>query len=383
MPLPLAAYIGTKPRVRRRRGSGPRRFRACSSPNSRAAPPRPAQGSRPSRPGRGSAPTFPEAQAEPDDNATPARSRAISAVAASSPGTAKHRVFGRRGAPPEHHGVGRARQHARLQPRPARPPSRAASVARPLAAIRAASPMPTRPGRFSVPQRRRFSCPPPRRRRPRGRRRGRAPGRRRPSGRRTCGPRASAHRARSGRNPARSCRPPARRRCGRAPGRARGPAPRSRRAAAPRRSRCWPRGPRSARSRRAGRRAGRRGPRRSIRPAPSTGIVSTAPGPKRWPAETQGCSVAPISRRVGAGRPWRRSAPDSTAFAASVPPLVNTTRAGAAPTRLASASRAASTAARACRPSAWIEEGLPGSSSARATAADTSGRTGEVALWSR
>src|SRR5271170_5224717 len=42
---------------------------------------------------------FPDEQAEPDDAATPARSRRISSVAAAIPGTAKHIVLGRRGAP--------------------------------------------------------------------------------------------------------------------------------------------------------------------------------------------------------------------------------------------------------------------------------------------
>ena len=42
-----------------------------------------------------------------------------------------------------------------------------------------------------------------------------------------------------------------------------------------------------------------------------------------------------------------------------------------------------STMARAARPAAWIEEGLPPTSSARAMAALASGRTTAVALWSR
>jgi hypothetical protein len=67
-------------------------------------------------------------------------------------------------------------------------------------------------------------------------------------------------------------------------------------------------------------------------------------------------------------------------LAASVPPLVKITWPGSAPTSRATLARAASTAARAARPSAWIEDGLPTSFAARTTASAASGRIGAVAL---
>ena len=44
---------------------------------------------------------------------------------------------------------------------------------------------------------------------------------------------------------------------------------------------------------------------------------------------------------------------------ASVPPEVNTTLRGSAPTSAATCSRASSISRRAARPSAWTEDGLP------------------------
>src|SRR3712207_8026562 len=47
--------------------------------------------------------TFPDEQAEPEDRATPARSKAINAVSALRPGMAKAKVLGNRSARSEEH----------------------------------------------------------------------------------------------------------------------------------------------------------------------------------------------------------------------------------------------------------------------------------------
>ncbi len=73
----------------------------------------------------------------------------------------------------------------------------------------------------------------------------------------------------------------------------------------------------------------------------------------------------------------------NTMLLASVPPLVNTTSAGSAPTSAATSSRASSTIARARRPSLCGEDGLPTTSSAATTAARASARSGAVAFQSR
>ena len=73
----------------------------------------------------------------------------------------------------------------------------------------------------------------------------------------------------------------------------------------------------------------------------------------------------------------------STALLPSVPPLVKTTSAGLAPTRAATCSRASSMMARARRPSACGEDGLPTTSSAAIIAARASRRSGAVAFQSR
>ena len=65
---------------------------------------------------------------------------------------------------------------------------------------------------------------------------------------------------------------------------------------------------------------------------------------------------------------------------ASVPPEVKVTASGAAPTKTATSLRACSTAARASRPLAWTDEGLPPISSAHSAASRASGRMGAVAL---
>ena len=75
-------------------------------------------------------------------------------------------------------------------------------------------------------------------------------------------------------------------------------------------------------------------------------------------------------------RPVARSA----AVLASVPPDVNTTRAGDTPASAATSARASSTTRRARRPKPWTEDGLPATSKAAMTASRTSGRIGAVAL---
>ncbi len=60
---------------------------------------------------------MPDEQAEPDETATPARSSAISSVAAAMPGAAKASVLASRGASaPKTTASGRRLAHARLQP---------------------------------------------------------------------------------------------------------------------------------------------------------------------------------------------------------------------------------------------------------------------------
>ncbi len=68
---------------------------------------------------------------------------------------------------------------------------------------------------------------------------------------------------------------------------------------------------------------------------------------------------------------------------ASEPPLVKVIEPSLTPTRPATSERAVSTTARAARPAACTEEGLPPMARARATASAASGRIGDVALWSR
>ena len=67
----------------------------------------------------------------------------------------------------------------------------------------------------------------------------------------------------------------------------------------------------------------------------------------------------------------------------SVPPLVNTTRPGSAPTMAATLSRARSTAARAKRPNRCTDDGFPPMAMASATASATAGFTGAPALKSK
>ena len=109
--------------------------------------------------------------------------------------------------------------------------------------------------------------------------------------------------------------------------------------------------------------------------------IAVAAGAKRWPRNTQGCSLAEMNRRVsGVFRPGPEISGVSARLAASVPPETKTTPRGSAPASPATARRASSTIARACRPSAWIEDGLPRTSSAASVACRASGRSRAVAL---
>ncbi len=111
---------------------------------------------------------------------------------------------------------------------------------------------------------------------------------------------------------------------------------------------------------------------RSRRPSASTAIRS-APSAT---ASTASCSIAETSSR---GRPGPRTASAS----ASVPPEVNTTCSGGRPTSAATRARAASRRPRAARPAACTDDGLPTARAASAMASRAAGRTGVVALWSR
>jgi hypothetical protein len=68
---------------------------------------------------------------------------------------------------------------------------------------------------------------------------------------------------------------------------------------------------------------------------------------------------------------------------ASVPPLRKITVEAGAAIRAATSARACSITARAARPAAWIDDGLPTWASTSVMAAIASGRTFAVALWSR
>ena len=73
----------------------------------------------------------------------------------------------------------------------------------------------------------------------------------------------------------------------------------------------------------------------------------------------------------------------SASAAASVAPLVKITFSGVAPTAAATSARAASTIARACRPSACTEEAFAAAPSAATIASRASGSSGAPALASR
>ena len=79
----------------------------------------------------------------------------------------------------------------------------------------------------------------------------------------------------------------------------------------------------------------------------------------------------------------RAAAGASANVLASVPPEVNTTLRGCAPTSAATCSRASSISRCAARPSPWTEDGLPLTSSAASAAARASLRSGAVAFQSK
>ena len=85
----------------------------------------------------------------------------------------------------------------------------------------------------------------------------------------------------------------------------------------------------------------------------------------------------------GLGDVYKRQAPDRARLLASVPPEVKTTSEDAAPHSEATSRRALSTVARARRPEAWTDEGLPPIRNASAMASKAAGLKGLVALWSR
>ena len=91
------------------------------------------------------------------------------------------------------------------------------------------------------------------------------------------------------------------------------------------------------------------------------------------------------TRRRPQGAPSRPApvAGASASMLASVPPDVNTTLRGSAPTRAATSARASSIMRRAARPSAWTDDGLPTTSRAAVMAARACGRSGAVAFQSR
>ena len=122
----------------------------------------------------------------------------------------------------------------------------------------------------------------------------------------------------------------------------------------------------------------------STMPRPSTGshdTVHPCASSALAVLSTASCSIVLTTR-------WRlpctagaSSAPRMARLSDSVPPLVNTTSAAAAPSRAATCARASSSAALACWPSRWTLEGLPKTSTdARRRASATPGASGAVAL---
>ena len=97
--------------------------------------------------------------------------------------------------------------------------------------------------------------------------------------------------------------------------------------------------------------------------------------------KTQWCSVRALTkRRIPKSNTERFSA----ILLASVPPEVKKISPIEAFSACAICLRACSTAARALRPSSWIEDGLPDSSrSARSIVSTTAGSGGVVAAWSK
>ena len=127
----------------------------------------------------------------------------------------------------------------------------------------------------------------------------------------------------------------------------------------------------------------------STRPSRSTGSHSTAApsaaASHRTASRTAWCSTAEARIRLRRGSAVRRAQnrPFTARLSASVPPAVNTTSPGRAPSAAAMLSRDSSTTLRAARPEACSDDGLPSMRNRAATASTTSGRTGVVAAWSR
>ena len=92
---------------------------------------------------------------------------------------------------------------------------------------------------------------------------------------------------------------------------------------------------------------------------------------------TAGCSIALTTRCPG----WKRATlPNRARLSASVPPDVKTISFSPAPSTAATWARAASTAARASRPSRWSSDGLPYRSQKKGSIASrTRGSIGVVA----
>ena len=112
-------------------------------------------------------------------------------------------------------------------------------------------------------------------------------------------------------------------------------------------------------------------------------MAAIASAGNRPPDSTDVCSMAETSSRW-TGQPAARRSPGVSAIAlASVPPEANTTSGGRAEMAVATVVRASSTSRRACRPSAWTDDGLPAMSQAAAIACLASGRSGVVAFQSR
>ena len=125
------------------------------------------------------------------------------------------------------------------------------------------------------------------------------------------------------------------------------------------------------------------------RPSASTGSSSSS-APSRAcshsaESSTAWCSSAETSTRVRRGSAARRAQyrPLTARLSLSVPPVVNTTSDGRAPTDAAIRSRASSTSRRARRPAVCSDDALPVRASAAAMAATASSSIGVVAAWSR
>ena len=126
-----------------------------------------------------------------------------------------------------------------------------------------------------------------------------------------------------------------------------------------------------------------------IRPLRSTGsqVISAASclASHSTLSRTAWCSIGlvTIRRRCGSASRRAQNMPLTARLSLSVPPPVNRTSDGRAPSAAARRSRACSAVRRAARPLACSEEALPTRPSCSVIAASTSGSTGVVAAWSR